>query len=180
MRHLACEYFRANPQKSWGSMTAIALAVAMMLACVGTRQGIGPHPNMARIMLGDWLAGLFLFVAVTALAFVAIGRYTEVVERTTEFGILTVLGASRQTLAVLLLWETLMLAVPGAILGMAFTALIRIVVAAFFSRGLQVELALAWWPVAVLVAACASMAGGVSGLSRTVRDGMVEVLSYRK
>lgn len=180
MRRLAWEYLRADPPKSCASIAAVALAVAMTLACVGTSRGIGPDPNIARILLGNWLAVLFLCIAVVALAFVAIARYLEVVERTTEFGILTVLGASRQTLGVLLLWETVFVSVPGAILGIGLTALVRIVVAAFFSRVLAVDLARAWWPAAVLIATFASMAGGVSALSRAVRDGMVEVMSYRK
>lgn len=180
MRRVAFEYVRANPHKSIASISGLALAMAMLLASVGTLQGIGLHPGIARIMVGDWLAGLFLFIALIALTLVAIARYVEVVERTTELGILAVLGAFRRTLVALLLWETLFLALPGAIVGLMLTAAIRLVAAAFFWRILRVELALAWWPVAAFLAALASMTGGILALSRAVRDGTVEALSYRR
>lgn len=86
IRRLAWNYAHANPHKTWASVAALALAMAMILACVGTRQGIGPDPMLARVLLGNWLAALFLFIAVVALAYVGIGRYFEVMERTTEFG----------------------------------------------------------------------------------------------
>ncbi len=180
IQRVAVDYLRSNPHKSWTSVAAMALAVAMTLAGMGTWQGIGRNPSLVRIMFGDWLAGLFLFIAVVGLLLVAIGRYFEVAERTSEFGILRVLGCSARTLAALLSWETAILAIPAMLLGIGLCLLFKLVVALFFAKYLRVEVVYAWWPISGSAAAAASLLGGLIGAPRAVRDGVIEALSYKK
>lgn len=177
IHRLASGHLQSNGAKALGFLLAYALAVAMLVAAVGTRQGIGPEPSLARILIGHWLAGLFLLIGCVALLFVGIGRYLEMLERAAEFGILKALGASRGYVASLVCWEVALLAVPATLLGIALNLLIRLVVALLFWRVLAVEWAYPWWPAAGLLVYAVSCLGSLAAIPRALRNGLAEIAS---
>jgi putative ABC transport system permease protein len=161
-------------------MVSIALASAASLTCIGIYRGIGLSPSLQRLMIGLWTSGLLLFVAGVAFLIVIIAQYVEVRERTQDYGVLRVLGASRTYFAGLLVQESLLIAIPGTALGIALTWFAQEIVAVVFSRYLTLEMAYWCWPLAGLCSVIALMAGGLIGIRSAVSDGMEEALSYHK
>jgi putative ABC transport system permease protein len=161
-------------------MVSIALASAALLACMGIYRGIGLSPSLPRLMIGLWTSGLLLFVTAVAFLVAMIAQYVEVRERTQEYGTLRILGASRLYFAGLLFQESLLIASPGAVIGLALTGFAQEIVIAVFSRDLTLAIVYWCWPLAWLCSVLALLAGGLLGGRRAISDGVTEALSYRK
>jgi len=134
------------------------------------------HDTIAKTMIAHWLGGLMTFVFWTAAIVSALERYIDVVERSSELGLLRVLGASNGYLLLLLLQETVVFAAPGALcgLGMAyFTSAILDVVSGSL---IAFQIPLLWWPVAAVLASVGSIMGAILALPRAVEEGVRQTL----
>jgi putative ABC transport system permease protein len=108
---------------------------------------------------------------------VFLSMYTAVLERTREIGILKALGASPGYILGMLMRETTLLAIVGAIAGIAMSYgaqwLMRV-----FVPTMPVEIVQAWWPRAAGLALIASLIGAIYPGLKAARQDAIEALSY--
>jgi len=108
---------------------------------------------------------------------VFLSMYTAVLERTREIGILKALGASPGYIMTILLRETFMLAVAGAIAGILMSygtqAILRVTVPT-----MPMLIAHAWWPWSALIALTGSMIGAIYPGLKAARQDAIEALAY--
>jgi putative ABC transport system permease protein len=108
---------------------------------------------------------------------VFLAMYTAVLERTREIGILKALGASPGYIVGILLRETTLLAITGAIAGILMS---------FATKGLMhrltpsmpVMIVFAWWPWAVLIALAGSLIGAIYPGLKAAHQDAIEALAY--
>jgi putative ABC transport system permease protein len=108
---------------------------------------------------------------------VCLSMYTAVLERTREIGILKALGASPAYILGVLMRETALLALVGAILG---------IIMSYGARGLlrataptmTMAIAYSWWPGAFAVALAGSLLGALFPGLKAARQDAIEALSY--
>ena len=108
---------------------------------------------------------------------VFLSMYTAVLERTREIGILKALGASPGYIMTILLRETFLLAVAGAIAGILMSygtqAILRVAVPT-----MPMLIAHAWWPWSALIALTGSMIGAIYPGLKAARQDAIEALAY--
>jgi putative ABC transport system permease protein len=108
---------------------------------------------------------------------VFLSMYTAVLERTREIGILKALGASPGYILGMLLRETTILAIVGAITGIAMSFgaqwLMRI-----FVPTMPVDIVRDWWPKAAGLALGAALIGAIYPGLKAARQDAIEALSY--
>jgi putative ABC transport system permease protein len=108
---------------------------------------------------------------------VFLSMYTAVLERTREIGILKALGASPVYILGILLRETTLLAIVGAIIGIAMSYgsqwLMRV-----FVPTMTVDIVPGWWPKAAALALAASLIGAIYPGLKAARQDAIEALSY--
>ena len=108
---------------------------------------------------------------------VFLSMYTAVLERTREIGILKALGASPGYIMTILLRETFLLAVVGAIAGILMSygtqAILRVAVPT-----MPMLIAHAWWPWSALIALVGSMIGAIYPGLKAARQDAIEALAY--
>jgi putative ABC transport system permease protein len=103
--------------------------------------------------------------------------YTAVLERTREIGILKSMGASKLAIVGVVLRECALLAVGGAVLGVAGTYAVRLVMTHFFPT-LTFETTGAWIIRAVLIAFTGSICGALYPALMAARKDPIEALAY--
>lgn len=177
---LVVETLRTRPLQTAGCVASCALACAALQSSLGIYFGIGPSPSMQRLMIGLWTSGLLLCVALIAFFVVALEQYVEVRERTHDYGILKVLGASTRDFLNLQARESFLIAASGAAAGIVLTFAAHGIVTLAFSRYMALSVSLWSLPGALLASFCVLMLGGVVGARTAVRDGVEEALSYQK
>jgi putative ABC transport system permease protein len=108
---------------------------------------------------------------------VFLSMYTVVLERTREIGILKALGASPAYVLGILLRETVLLSIAGAIAGILLTYGTRALMGAFVPT-MTTVIVYAWWPIATLIALTGSLIGAIYPGLKAARQDPIEALSY--
>jgi putative ABC transport system permease protein len=108
---------------------------------------------------------------------VFLSMYTAVLERTHEIGILKALGASPGYILGMLLRETTLLAIVGAIAGIAMTFGTQWLMHVFVPT-MPVQIVQAWWPRASALALVAALIGAIYPGLKAARQDAIEALSY--
>ncbi len=132
------------------------------------------------MMTGIWLSVLLSFMLAVGSVLLAIERYFDVLEYAQEFGILRALGAPYSYLLAILFCETIVVAVPGTVVGIGLAYLAKAVIAVKFARFWTLEIVYEWWPIAGALAAVGSLLGAIVGAHQAVKNGLVQVMSYEK
>jgi putative ABC transport system permease protein len=123
--------------------------------------------------------GVVIGVAViVGFIVVYMAMYTAVLERTREIGILKAMGASRAVVLVLLLKETLMLAISGTIAGIALTYGTQWCMRHLVPSSLTQETVYAWWPIAGAIAIVGALLGAIVPAMKAVRQDVTQALAY--
>jgi putative ABC transport system permease protein len=122
-----------------------------------------------RTMVGIGLVISFLVVLMN--------MHTMVMERTREIGILKALGSSRFDIVKLLLGETLVLALLGAVSGIAITLIVEAILKET-TPTLQILITPGWLGGAVLLALAGAAAGAVYPAVRAASFDPVVALAY--
>jgi putative ABC transport system permease protein len=122
-----------------------------------------------RTMVGIGLVISFLVVLMN--------MHTMVMERTREIGILKALGSSRFDIVRLLLGETLVLALLGAVSGIAITLIVEAILKET-TPTLQILITPGWLGGAVLLALAGAAAGAVYPAVRAASFDPVVALAY--
>jgi len=108
---------------------------------------------------------------------VFLSMYTAVLERTREIGILKALGASPGYVMAILLRETLLLAIAGAIAGILMSYGTRWTMKVFVPT-MPMLIVFVWWPWATLIALVGSLAGAIYPGMKASRQDAIEALAY--
>ena len=108
---------------------------------------------------------------------VFLSMYTAVLERTREIGILKALGASPGYIMGILLRETLVLAVSGAIAGILMSYGTRWIMKVFVPT-MPMLIVYSWWPWAAIIALSGSLIGAIYPGLKASRQDAIEALAY--
>lgn len=111
------------PHRAVTASVAVSIEAAMILTIAGIRHGANADPTAVRLVFTVWASVLFLFISAVGFIFLSIERYFSVIEKTQEFGVLKVLGASMRYFLLILLLETSAICVPGIVGGIGLTFL---------------------------------------------------------
>lgn len=103
--------------------------------------------------------------------------YTAVMERTREIGILKSMGASRLYIVNVVLRETVLLALGGIVLGVAFSLAARVALAHKLPL-LQVVVAGGWIVRATLIAIASAIAGALYPAFKAAQKDPIDALAY--
>jgi len=104
--------------------------------------------------------------------------YTAVLERTREIGILKSLGASPGFIVGLLLRESMLLAVLGAIVGILFSYATHYLFLVLIPASMQQKITPEWWPKALLIAILGALLGTLYPGLKAAKQDAIEALSY--
>jgi putative ABC transport system permease protein len=108
---------------------------------------------------------------------VFLSMYTAVLERTREIGILKALGASPGYIMGILMRETFLLAVVGALAGILMSYGTQSIMRVFVPT-MPMMIVHAWWPWAALIALTGSMTGAIYPGLKAARQDAIEALAY--
>lgn len=109
---------------------------------------------------------------------VLLSMYTAVLERTREIGILKSLGAAPGYILGMLLRETAILAVAGAVAGILLSFVTQKVIDTFGTAALVQHVVPRWWPITTAIAMGGALAGTIYPALKAVRHDALEALSY--
>ena len=165
---------RHDPSKLLRSGLLIAIEVGLLLLQIGIIRA--KHDGHAQELVSHWLSGLLEFVFWVAVLISVVDRYLEVVERSAEFGLLRILGASRTYFFVLLLQETLLFTALGALPGLFF-AYVGGEMFELVSGGLvPVSIPYRWYPIVVAILIVPALLGALCALPKAIDEGMKAAL----
>jgi putative ABC transport system permease protein len=123
--------------------------------------------------------GVVIGVAViVGFIVVFLAMYTAVLERTREIGILKAVGASSGFVVNLLIRETLLLSILGALAGILLTYFAQWIMQHVAPSSLTQETVYEWWPIAGAIAIAGSLLGVIVPAIRAIREDAIEALSY--
>jgi ABC-type antimicrobial peptide transport system permease subunit len=124
-RHqLVLEDLLENQPQTWLNALSIAFTVAIKLTLSEVSLPPDPH-HLWVISVLRWLIGAIVwFALLVSIVVMAINRVSQVRERTRQFAIVRMLGASFSFIAVFLAEETIFVALPGAVIGIALARLV--------------------------------------------------------
>ena len=108
---------------------------------------------------------------------VFLSMYTAVLERTREIGILKALGASPGYIMSILMRETLVLAITGAVAGILMSYGTQWIMKIFVPT-MPMLIVPAWWPWAALTALAGSLIGAIYPGLKASRQDAIEALAY--
>jgi len=111
------------------------------------------------------------------LFIVFLTMYTAVLERTREIGILKALGASPGYVMGILMRETFLLAVVGAIAGILMSYGTQWIMRTFVPT-MPMFIVYRWWPWAALIALSGSMIGAIYPGLKAAKQDAIEALAY--
>jgi putative ABC transport system permease protein len=115
----------------------------------------------------------------TIIGFLVIfqSMYTAVMERTREIGILKSMGAGRLAIVSVILRETMMLAIAGTAIGIAFTYILRSFLHSRFPT-MSFQLTSAWVVNAIAIAMGGALFGALYPALKGARKDPIDALSY--
>jgi ABC-type antimicrobial peptide transport system permease subunit len=166
------------PDRGFTASIAVSIEATMILTVAGIWHGLRADPTNVRMLFTFLATVLFLFVSAVGFVFLSIEGYFSVIEKTQEFGVLKILGASTRYFLLLLSLETLTICVPGTVAAIGLTFLTRWGLGFSFPDFLRLDVVYLSWPIAFGITATASLIGGVIGARKAIRDGVIQALSY--
>lgn len=148
------------------------------------RYEIRPLKDFINMYSSSNLPGLGIFINVMIGIAVAIGflvtflsMYTTIVERTREIGVLKSLGASKTYIVEIILSETTLLCLAGAVTGVGLSFLVRFVFLRIFPS-LTILITPRWIVLAGIIALAGGLLGAAYPAWLASRKDPVEALAY--
>ncbi|MFN7924762.1 MAG: FtsX-like permease family protein [Bryobacteraceae bacterium] len=128
--------------------------------------------------LKPFIAVVITLGMVVGTLVVFLSMYTAVLERTREIGILKALGASPGYVLGILMRETALLAMVGAVLGIMMTYGTQWLVNTYAGPVLTQVIVPRWWPYTSILAVGSALLGTIYPGLKAVRQDALEALSY--
>jgi putative ABC transport system permease protein len=151
---------------------AIGIEVTVILTLVGIRYREGPLRFLGVIMS----LSLWVVLAVSCI-FVLIARYATTSERTRDIAILRLLGAPSTFVFNLLFQETLLLTIPGTVLGITMTYGTKWLMMHLASDFAIQETVYEWWPIAGAISVAGALLGSFIPAWKAMRHDVIQTLS---
>ena len=129
-------------------------------------------------MIKEFIAIIIGLGILVGFLVVFLSMYTAVLERTREIGVLKALGASPSYILNILLRETALLAVCGALLGILFTYGTRALIMGLIPGSLIQAIVPDWWPIAGGLAMVGALLGALYPGWKAARQDVIEALAY--
>jgi putative ABC transport system permease protein len=129
-------------------------------------------------MLRDFIGVVIGVAMIVGFIVVFMAMYTAVLERTREIGILKAVGGSSGLILQILFRETVLLAVLGTLLGIAFTYGTQWMMKHSVPASLVQETVYDWWGYAAAIAVVGALLGAIVPGLKAVRQDVTEALSY--
>jgi putative ABC transport system permease protein len=129
-------------------------------------------------MLKSFIGVVIGVAVVVGFIVVFMAMYTAVLERTREIGILKAVGSSSALILNILFRETLLLALLGSIVGIAFTYWTQWLMKHVVPASLVQETVYGWWPIATGIAIAGALLGAIVPGVKAVKQDVTEALSY--
>ena len=129
-------------------------------------------------MLRDFIGVVIAVAVIFGFIVVSIVMYTAVLERTREIGIIKAVGGGPRLVLRMLMSETVMLAILGALVGIVLTYGTQWIMGHTVPANLTQETVYAWWPIAAAIAVVGALLGAVIPGMKAVRQDVTEALSY--
>jgi putative ABC transport system permease protein len=129
-------------------------------------------------MLREFIAIIIGLGILVGFLVVFLSMYTAVLERTREIGVLKALGASPAYVLNILLRETTLLAVFGALLGIGLTYGSRWLIMGLVPGSLIQAIVPDWWPIAGGLALGGALLGALYPGWKAARQDAIEALAY--
>jgi len=129
-------------------------------------------------MLKSFIGVVIGVAVVVGFIVVFMAMYTAVLERTREIGILKAVGSSSALILNILFRETLLLALLGSIVGIAFTYGTQWLMKHVVPASLVQETVYGWWPIATGIAIAGALLGVIVPGAKAVKQDVTEALSY--
>ncbi len=129
-------------------------------------------------MIKEFIAIIIGLGILVGFLVVFLSMYTAVLERTREIGVLKALGASPSYILNILLRETALLAVCGAVLGILFTYGTRALIMGLIPGSLIQAIVPDWWPIAGGLAMVGALLGALYPGWKAARQDAIEALAY--
>jgi putative ABC transport system permease protein len=129
-------------------------------------------------MLQEFIYVVVALGVLVGFLVVFLSMYTAVLERTREIGILKALGASPGYVLSILLRETVLLAIAGALAGISFSYGTQFIVNKLIHGSLIQAVAYEWWPRAGAIALVGAMLGAIYPGLKAARQDAIEALAY--
>lgn len=129
-------------------------------------------------MLQEFIYVVIALGVLVGFLVVFLSMYTAVLERTREIGILKALGASPGYVLNILLRETVLLAIAGALAGISCSYGTQFIVNDVIHGSLIQAVAYDWWPGAALIALVGAMLGAIYPGLKAARQDAIEALAY--
>jgi predicted lysophospholipase L1 biosynthesis ABC-type transport system permease subunit len=163
-----------DPLRVLRSGLVVAILTGVLLARIGIVNSTPVGHGQA--MIARWLSNLLGIVFWIGFGVAVLEKYVDVVERSRDFGLLRILGASNIYLVILLLQEILIASIPGALLGLVLGYVVSGLFEVLSGGIVSVPIAYRWWLAATAIATSASLAGGILAIPRAVREGVAQAL----
>jgi len=179
-RRLVLECLRENPPQTLLNALSIAFAVAIMLTLSEVTLMPPPHHMLVITILRWTIAAMVWFALSVAMIVMAINRMPQVRERAREFAIVRMLGASFSFIAVLLVEETIFIALPGTMIGIVIATLVGWLSASGMPELFGYETRVAAWLWAGFIAATWFFCvGAVTAWVTTKQEDVLSALAYK-
>jgi putative ABC transport system permease protein len=128
--------------------------------------------------LSSFLNVIIGLCIVISFAVVSLSMYMAILQRTREIGILKAIGASKTFILSLIVLESLIMAMGGAILGIVFSFGSRFLLLKFVPSSLPQAIVPIWWLYATFVVIVAALMGACYPGLAAARHDPIEALSY--
>jgi putative ABC transport system permease protein len=180
MHPLAMSQFRYNRLQSALNAEGIGFEVMALLMLAEISRNLSAPPYAA-LMIG-WVTVLAMlwFVLIVSALFVVLSRYAQTRERTQEFAILKMLGASTGYICDLLCQETVLVVAPGTVLGILLSYGGRYIIETSFPDLFFLRAAYEWWPLACLISALGFLFAGLLAVRAALGNDLVKALGYEE
>ncbi len=180
IHRLVVEHLRENSSQAFLNALSICFEVMIMLVLTETRYKPVSHLYPVMIVLRI-TAALIVWIALgTAILFVVINRHSQVRERTRQFAILKMLGAPSTVILELLFHETMLIAVPATLAGIALACGAMELFSSVFPDLLVVRVAYDWWMLAGVISAASFLSAGFLAAWMATRQDLIQALSYEE
>jgi len=172
------EHLRHNVQQAALNSLGIALAVMMMLTLAGASLDPASHPNKLIVAVRLMVVAVAWVAAGSTFLFMAINRFSQVRERTRQFAILRVLGGSLFFILTLLLQETLLVALPGTIVGIVLAYFHEWLISTVLGGLFVLRTPYSFWLPAGMIAASVFFLASSCSAWRATKLEVLDALAY--
>lgn len=180
MHPLVVSHLRYNLLQAAINIVAVSFEVMAVLMLAGVSRNLDAWPYKVQMIGWVTVYVILWFVLAVTSVFVVISRYSQIKERTQEFAILTMLGASTGYICEMLCEETAIVVIPGTILGILWSYVGRLVIGVALPHTFLLRVAYEWWSMACLLSGVGFLSIGLLAVRMAIGEDLALALGYEE